>query len=71
MEAASGMGDRGDHALLTLIKPLFWGRWRPSIVMSALTQQADIYRRLSQVRFGPEAEVMAHQRLAKGRHFGK
>jgi hypothetical protein len=31
--------------------------WRLRFVMSALTQQADIYRRLSQVRFGPIGDI--------------
>jgi hypothetical protein len=31
--------------------------WRLRFVMSALTQQADINWRLSQVRFGPRADI--------------
>ena len=38
--------------------------------MSALPLQAEINGRIFDVRFGPEAEVMPHQRLAKGRPFG-
>ena len=43
----------------------------PFIAMSALPPIADITERDYDVRFVREAEVMPHQRLAKGRPFGK